>query len=277
MLAWLELHVIQVDRNTVVSLCDKSGIALRPWVEAGYRAVCVDVSLPPGEELRDGVWWVGGDVRSLNVLRGSPFGVFAFPPCTHLASVGQSSWESKGEAALLDALSIVDSCIRYAVMSRAEWWLLENPVGRLTHYLGTPSYVFSPHEYGGYLLPAGDAYTKRTCLWTGGSFLMPERRCVEPVQGSLVEKVSDVDRRSETPRGFARAVFETLRPANLFQPWHSFPAAESCRPGQPLRPADERPCQWCGRVLRGRSDRRFCSMRCRVAAHRNRVGQDTRC
>ena len=62
--------------------------------------------------------------------------------------------------------------------------MLENPVGVLSSYWRKPDHTFDPCDYGGYLNPAGDAYTKKTCLWTGGGFIMPKKKPVEPVGGS---------------------------------------------------------------------------------------------
>lgn len=288
--------------GAVVSLCDRTGIALRPWAEAGFRCIAVDVrpgrdasDVPDGSAVgnacqdrdasiddngsaaadgsgaRDG-WGIERhvcDVRTLPHLAGRPLGVLAFPPCTDLASVGSLYWRAKGRRPLLRALAIADACLRVAVRSRADWWLVENPSGRLSTFWGPPDHVFSPHEYGGYLAPGGDAYTKRTCLWVGGGFVMPQPRPVEPVEGSLVGVVSSVDRRDETPRGFARAVF--LANVPIRHPSGSsdaLPAGESSRPGLPLRPDPEPACECCGRRFRrGRRDQRFCSSRCRVRAH----------
>lgn len=71
--------------------------------------------------------------------------------------------------------------------------------------------MFDPFEYGGYLDPPGDAYTKKTCLWTGNGFRMPAKWPVEPTEGSLMHLLPpSEDRanlRSATPQGFANAVF----------------------------------------------------------------------
>lgn len=255
---------IRCDGRTMVFLCDRTGIAARPWREAGFRCIAVDVADVGAVALEEGVTRVVCDVRKFPAVLGRPYGVMAFPPCTDLASVGSVWWDSKGEAALLHALAVADACLRFAVRSRADWWLVENPSGRMSRYWGPPDHVFSPHEFGGYLIPSGDAYTKRTCLWVGGSFVMPERRPVQPAEGSLVAVVSSVDRRDETPRGFARAVFESMQPAESFPAWLPFPAADSCRP-----PPRDLVCECCGRgFIRGRRDQRFCSTRCRVYAHR---------
>lgn len=79
--------MIVIGPNTLVFLCDRSGIAARPWIEAGYSAVCVDAALQPGESFRDGIRFIGADVRTCGGVRGRPVGVFAFPPCTHLTNI----------------------------------------------------------------------------------------------------------------------------------------------------------------------------------------------
>ena len=112
-----------------------------------------------------------------------------------------------------ESLALVQHC--YDLISQADSFMLENPTGRLNKYWKPYTYSFNPCEYGGYLNPPGDAYTKRTCLWTGGNFIMPPIKPV-PVDNDL--KIRDIseseDRahiRSITPMGFAQAVFEHNR------------------------------------------------------------------
>jgi hypothetical protein len=78
---------------------------------------------------------------------------------------------------------------------------MENPIGKLVHYLGPPRLRFDPCDYG-------DPYTKRTCLW--GRFSPPEKRPVEPIEGSKMHRLSSSAQyaRSVTPPGFAKAFFE---------------------------------------------------------------------
>ncbi len=125
------------------------------------------------------------------------------PPCTHLASSGARWWEGKGPQALLDSLALVDACLRIITVHRPLWWALENPIGRLTRYLGEPRLSFDPSDYG-------DPYTKRTLLW--GEFKSPAKRPVEAVDGSRMHRLSPSPERaalrSVTPAGFARAFFE---------------------------------------------------------------------
>lgn len=182
----------------ILDLCSGSGEWSRPYREAGYDVIQVDV--------KD-----GQDVRLLEVLPYPIRGILAAPPCTHLAGSGARWWEEKGTEALIESLSIVDACLRAVVIYRPKWWALENPVGRLNKYLGEPTYRFHPNDYAGYSEdPESNEYTKYTCLW--GSFNVPE-----PLPGKLRNKdyihimpPSDerAALRSVTPDGFAKAFME---------------------------------------------------------------------
>lgn len=130
-------------------------------------------------------------------------GVLAAPPCTEFASSGARWWAAKGENALLSALALVDAALRIVLVHKPTWWALENPVGRLRRWLGPPTFVFDPCDFG-------DPYTKRTLLW--GSFNPPERCPVPPTEGSRMHRLPASSRRavlrSTTPKGFARAFFK---------------------------------------------------------------------
>lgn len=136
-------------------------------------------------------------------------GILAAPPCTCFASSG-ARWE-RTDTDMIEALSVVDACIRIAWACQPEWWVLENPIGKLVRYLGKPRMYFQPCDYG-------DPYTKKTGLW--GNFTPPlpllvgEARNVEPVEGSKMQlryggkSIRTKNARSRTPDGFARAFFE---------------------------------------------------------------------
>lgn len=193
----------------VLSLCDRTGNMVRPWAEAGFDCLCVDVQ-HEGERTDGGITYIGADVADWLPPRGDYTIVFAFPPCTNLAISGARWFRDKGLAGLADGLRLVERCRRICEWSGAPW-MLENPVSTLSTYWRKPDHQFDPCDYGGYLSPPGDAYTKRTCLWTGGGFVMPPHRPVIPFEGSRMHLMSPsadrADRRAETPMGFARAVF----------------------------------------------------------------------
>lgn len=112
---------------------------------------------------------------------------------------------------MLEALSVVDACIRLVYACKPKWWALENPVGKLVRYLGRPRMYFQPCDFG-------DPYTKRTCLW--GEFTPPLAlllgcsMAVRPTLGNAPimklggKSMKTKNARSKTPEGFARAFFE---------------------------------------------------------------------
>lgn len=175
-------------RPIILDLCAGTGAWSKPYKDAGYDVRLITL---PAHDVR--LYQPPEDV----------YGILAAPPCTHLSGSGARWWKDKGEAALLEALAVVDACLRLVVVCQPKFWCLENPVGRLVHYLGNPAMYFNPCEYG-------DPYTKKTCLW--GNFVKPERNLVEPSEGSKIHwmgpRKNRPELRSITPPGFARAFFE---------------------------------------------------------------------
>ena len=201
-----------IDRATgvVVSLCDFSGNMVRPWAEAGYDALCLDTAHSIRKPRKEGrVTYQWADVRQLTPADiPRPDVIFAFPPCTHLAVSGARDFKRKGLRLLIDALEIVEACRQLCTWYGCPW-ALENPVSRLSTLWRKPDHIFDPCDYG-------DPYTKKTCLWTGEGFVMPPKCRVEPTDGSKMHKMPPgPDRkrlRSETPTGFAQAVFAANAP-----------------------------------------------------------------
>ncbi len=165
--------------RVVLDLCSGSGAWSEPYRRAGYRVVCVDATN-------------GADVRLFTAPSGV-HGVLAAPPCTEfsLAKNGR-------ERNLVLGLELVSACLRIIVGVRPKWWALENPVGLLSRYLGTPLDVWEPYEFG-------DPWTKRTAVW--GEFKIPERGPFVEATGSAMDRRTPAAR-AITPPGFARAFFE---------------------------------------------------------------------
>lgn len=180
----------------IISLCDYSGSWSKPYLEAGYEVIQIDIQRG------------GQDVRLLQ-KQDDVHGILAAPPCTCFASSG--AWVKRSDHDMIEALSVVDACIRLVFACKPKWWCLENPVGKLARYLGRPRMYFQSCDYG-------DPYTKRTCLW--GDFTMPmplllgENRAVKPILGNTPimklggKSLKTKNARSQTPAGFARAFFE---------------------------------------------------------------------
>lgn len=204
-------------KGIVLILCDKTGDIVSPWIEAGYEAITVDLQDSP--TACPGRHHFVADVRTWRYpLRfGQPAIVFAFPPCTHLASSGARWFKDKGLRALIEALQIVDACREICETSGSPW-MLENPVGTLATYWRKADHTFHPHDFTAFEL--GDNYTKKTLLWTGGGFVMPASAAAlglsEPDDRIHKKSPSDdrSDFRSATPMGFARAVFRANAPSS---------------------------------------------------------------
>lgn len=203
----------------MVSLCDESGVMAEPWAAAGYDCYCVDTAHSIRRDRRVGrINFVWGDARSwCPPERTQIVFLAAFPPCTHVAGSGARDWLKKGHYLLTDALELFSACMSAGSWSGAPY-CIENPVGALSRHMRQPDYTFHPNEYAGLADdPQAEAYTKRTCLWTGNGFRMPAPNAVEPVLGTLMHRLPPSDDReairSRTPQGFARAVFKANAPA----------------------------------------------------------------
>lgn len=199
----------------MVSLCDLSGIMAGPWAAAGHECWCVDTGHSIRKERVEGlIHYVWGDARTWRPPQGDIVFVSAFPPCTHVAGSGARDYAAKGGQMLRDALEIFEACRQAAAWSAAPY-MVENPVGVLSSipHIGKPDHYFDPFEFTGYA--PEDNYTKKTCLWTGNGFRMPPPNRLAGLgkPDDRIHKATPgpdrADIRSATPKGFARAVFES--------------------------------------------------------------------
>lgn len=188
----------------VISCFDKSTIMVKPWVEKGVLAYCVDIGHPKGETREGNLIKVGADIHNWIPPRGDIVFASFFPPCTDLSVSGARWFKEKGLHKLSEAIKLFARSVDIAESLSCPW-VIENPVSTISSYWRKPDYTFDPCDYG-------DPYTKKTCLWTSPDFVMPEKKPTEPFLGSkmhlLPPSKDRADKRSETPLGFARAVFE---------------------------------------------------------------------
>lgn len=179
---------------------------VEPWLAAGYECWIVDARHPAGEHHEGMLVRVGADIRTWLPPYRSFAAAFAFTPCTDVANSGNRWKQAKGLTALHDAIGLFAASVRLLEWTCAPW-MLENPIGSLSTYWRKPDYTFQPWHFG-------DLESKATCLWTGGGFVMPAKQIeVRPVgvKESCWKMGPSADRgfkRSVTPPGFARAVFE---------------------------------------------------------------------
>lgn len=199
----------------VLSLCDRTGNALIPWANDGYDCIAVDTAHTGDrvEKYGDGsIRFVESDVREFEPPTGEYRIGFGWPPCTHLAGSGARWWKGKGLSKLAEAIGLVAAC-KEILSELGTPWMVENPVGALSTHWREPDYLFDPFEYNGFA-DENEAYTKRTCLWTGGGFRMPSTDTGGVSRSDADDRIHKMppsdgraDLRSATPVGFARAVF----------------------------------------------------------------------
>ena len=176
----------------ILDLCGGTGSWSKPYKEAGYDVRLV--TLPEH------------DVRNYKPPKNT-YGILAAPPCTDFSSSGARWFKEKDErGSTVESQGILIACLRIIIMCKPQWWELENPVGRVRRWMGDPTLIFNPCDYG-------DPYTKKTLVW--GEFNLPKKTPVEPTEGSKMHLLPpSKDRamlRSITPPGFAQAFFEANR------------------------------------------------------------------
>lgn len=189
----------------VISCFDLTTNIVKPWADAGYLCYCIDIQHKKGENREGNIIKVGADINDWFPPRGDiAFAAFA-PPCTNLSVSGARWFKDKGLGALIEALKLFYISVKIAEWCKAPY-LIENPVSTVSSYWRKPDYFFQPWQYG-------DSYSKKTCLWTGNNFIMPIPLYEKKPLG-ITEKIwlmppskDRANKRSETPMGFAEAVF----------------------------------------------------------------------
>jgi hypothetical protein len=108
------------------------------------------------------------------------------------------------EHELINALSVVDACLRAVYIYKPKFWVLENPRNKLRRYLGEPVMTFNQWWFG-------DGQEKPTCLW--GNFNIPAYNPGKRTKPSTYKsKKQNADKSDQiTPPGLAKAFFEANR------------------------------------------------------------------
>lgn len=210
-------------RPVVISLCDLTGNFTKPWQDAGYDVVLVDPQhgldsievLDNGSVIHRLAQTVEDAMPTLSeYLRNREIAFVAgWPVCTDMAVSGARWFESKRAADphfQTKAVMLAEQCRTIGRLSGAPY-LVENPVSILSSVFGKPDHTFNPSDFTAY--EAADNYTKRTCLWVGNGFTMPEPKRDETL-GAPDNRIhfaspgpERANFRSATPMGFARAIF----------------------------------------------------------------------
>lgn len=208
--------------KTILSLYDFTGLWSKPYHDAGYKVIQIDIK--HGDDIMDlTLGWVD--------LQGPIHGILCASPCDEWASSGARWFKEKDadgrtEKARVMVNHTLDLILRAKQNNPSMWWVWENPVGRMNRVVPRmkkygPKFYFDPCDYGGWLTPPGDNYRKKTALW--GEFTAPIKKKVEPIVftgksgktgswmwaslGGRSERTKEL--RSATPLGFSKAFFDS--------------------------------------------------------------------
>ncbi|MGD9209602.1 MAG: hypothetical protein PVI90_02450 [Desulfobacteraceae bacterium] len=189
----------------ILDLCAGSGAWSKYYRENGYDVRLITL---PDNDVTD-------YIPPKNV-----YGILAAPPCTEFSRARNGHPDIPRD--FHSGMIPVNACYRIIfhckLKGSLKFWALENPVGLLSRFLGSPVYTFHPWQFG-------DAYTKFTALW--GEFNRPVKK-YDRVEAILSEKELNMCRenrkpqdcgsaeqkafkRGITPDGFAKAFFEVNR------------------------------------------------------------------
>jgi hypothetical protein len=238
----------RIVKNQVISLYCYTGEAVRPWALAGFECHCFDIQHDADKPRVD--YFLGGGqityhradlhsprelVRIARKWRGRAAFMMAFPVCTDMAVSGAAHFKTK---------SARNPAFQTQAANYARWcgkigealgcpWFVENPVSVLSTLWRKSDHRFNPYQFGGYIpeheaahpiwpeyIAARDAYPKKTCLWVGGGFKMPDLKPVKCAAGYSEQhkklggkSMKTKNIRSATPRGFSIANFTANHPS----------------------------------------------------------------
>lgn len=127
------------------------------------------------------------------------------PPCQRF-SIANYRWPKKG---IREALEIVGACLELVADIQPDYWLMENPRGRMRWFV--PARPLATIRLKG----LGYRTAKPTDLWGNIPFsLLPDSprqrgHNLHPSgKGTLFDKVRDPARRAEMPLGLSKAILE---------------------------------------------------------------------
>lgn len=217
---------LRESKKIVISCFDLTGNMIKPWLENGYECHIVDTQHSKGKTSEGNLIKWGMDVKEWEKVFFKEYNkddiVFAsfFPPCTDLAVSGARWFKEKEEK---------NPGVRTRAMDLVYWsyncgkslscpYFIENPVSVISSEWRKPDYSFHPYEFGGYIGGEMDKYTKKTCLWTGNGFKLPDKKPIECDDLKIKDKIhkappskNRANIRSATPKGFARAIYECYK------------------------------------------------------------------
>ena len=206
-------------KNIIISLFDFSGSWSKPYREAGYEVIQIDIKLKT-----DILEW---DYKQIDKSR--VYGILAACPCTDFTRLSAQHWKEKdltGQTA--KSISLVKKTLEIIKYLNPDFWVIENPPGRIEKCVpelkNYKLFSFNPFDFG-------DNYAKLTLLYGcfnpwliqkptkplirnksvksgGGNTSMEKYLNINYPGFSKLSFKGMQELRSITPAGFSRAFFE---------------------------------------------------------------------
>lgn len=181
--------------KVILDLCGGTGSWSKPYKDNGY--IVHNITLPKYDLMDEDV------VKYCISL--NPYGILFAVECTVWANSGACWFDKRSPREIFHYSKLLVKGLRVIMGGNSTFWCIENPVGKMKHFLGNPIMLFNPCDFG-------DPYTKKTLLW--GNFNKPKKNSVLPVEGSKMNlKYGGKSERTKmmrsiTPPGFAKAFYE---------------------------------------------------------------------
>jgi hypothetical protein len=197
------LHSLNSEK-IILDLCGGTGAWSKPYKEAGYDVRVI--TLPDNDVL---TYFPPRQI----------YGILAAPPCTQFSLARTNA---NIERNLKKGMETVKACLEiiYKLQydNKLKFWALENPKGLLRRFLGNPSFIFDPTEFG---------HNHNKCTYIWGNFTIPLKthtfkRTYSIAEVNKFEEIpadykidnnvrKDAIYRSITPASFAKAFYEANR------------------------------------------------------------------
>ena len=119
----------------VLDLCAGSGSATQAFKDRGHDVVTVDIC---------GDVDIIADVRTYQPTQYFDF-IWSSPPCTEFSKANYRLGKCKDRK---PDLSLVKACFQIIDYAQPKYWILENPMACLRHFIGKPAITVHYSDYG---------------------------------------------------------------------------------------------------------------------------------
>lgn len=167
------------------SLCSET----KAFLDRGHEVVSLGI---------EGDVTIQCDIREYFPSRDDHYDFMWFsPPCTEFSIADWRKGKCKDR---MPDMSIINACFRIIQTCQPRYWLIENPVGCLRHYIGMPQVTIHYGDYGHYCKKPTDLWGVFPWFWSR----TPERYAKG--KHNFINGTHDQKKRSEVPYSLSLAL-----------------------------------------------------------------------